>query len=297
MLSFSGIEPDVIAVDQHPDLASGLFARDTFATKEHVRVQHHHAHMAAVMLENGLRPEARVAAVILDGHGYSDDETIWGGEVLVGGYDLCQRIGHLRPIPQPGGDAAAREPGRMATSLLWDGGIDGSVSSAHREAVAELCGRTSISPLTSSAGRLFDGVAALLGVAPAVQEYEGEAAGLLEAIADPTRDDAYPLPSDGTTLDTRVLVAALVEDRSDIPTRAARFQNGLADGLVEMVADTAERRVVLGGGCMVNRILLRRLVAGLEREGREVLRSQRLPPGDGSISAGQAAVAASMIGG
>jgi hydrogenase maturation protein HypF len=261
-----------------------------------VRVQHHHAHLCAVLVEHGIEPGAAVTGIILDGMGYGPDGTVWGGEVLEGGYHTYRRVGHLRCIPQPGGDQGAIEPARMATSLLTDAGMQDKAPSVFDERIARICGIREVSPLTSSTGRLFDGVAALLGVAPRRQSYEGEAASILEAVADLCCADAYPLPAQGEELDTRVLIAALMEDSAPVPIRAARFHNGLADGLASMALSAGNETIVLGGGCMVNRLLLHRLKGRLEEAGAVVKQPVQLPAGDGGLSAGQAAVAACTVG-
>ena len=184
----------------------------------------------------------------------------------------------------------------MATSLLVDAGIGGAGAPGFEARVVELCAVRAVSPPTSSTGRLFDGVAAILGVAPAVQEYEGEAPARLEAVADRACADAYPLPLVGTELDTRVLVRALVDDRASVPVRAARFHHGLADGLAQAALATGEGVVALGGGALVNRLLRERLISRLSAAGVRVLAATALPPGDGGLSAGQAACAACMLG-
>jgi hydrogenase maturation protein HypF len=293
MLRFGGVAPDVVALDLHPDLATTLIGERIAKQGARIkRVQHHHAHLCGVLVEHGVRPGTVVAGVILDGFGYGADGAIWGGEVLVGEYQGFERAGHLRYVPQPGGDQAAREPGRMATSFLHDAGMGADSSPAYDERIAEICNVRAFSPLTSSVGRLFDGVAAMLGVAPAVQSYEAEAAALLESVADNSVQDAYPLPVVGDQLDTRVLIAALIDDRSPVSVKAARFHNAVADGFARMALGTGCKLAVLSGGCMVNRLLLGRLERSLEASGMTVKRPVSLPPGDGGLSAGQAAAAA-----
>ncbi|MBN2800267.1 MAG: carbamoyltransferase HypF [Deltaproteobacteria bacterium] len=294
MLAFGRVEPEVVACDQHPDLFSTEHALTALSHLPLVRVQHHHAHMAAVMVEHGLGPEDRAVGVILDGLGYAPDGTVWGGEVLVGGYRRVERAAHLRLVPQPGGDQAAREPRRMASALLelagrrehplWD------------PTLAQVGAVRAVSPLTSSAGRLFDGVAALLGLAPTRQAYDAEAPALLEAAADPHERGAYPLPLDGGVLDSAALVGALLDDPAPAPVRAARFHRGLAEGLAAAAATAAGQAgveaVVLGGGSLANQLLFGALCEALERRGLRPLWPTRLPAGDGGLSAGQAAVAA-----
>lgn len=293
MLRFGGVEPDVVALDLHPDLATTLIGERIAKKGARIkRVQHHHAHLCGVLVEHGVAPGTVAAGIILDGFGYGADGAIWGGEVLVGQYQRFERVGHLRYVPQPGGDKAAREPGRMATSFLQDAGMRPDSSPAYDERIAEICQVRAVCPLTSSAGRLFDGVAAILGVAPAVQSYEAEAAALLESVADSSVQDAYPLPVVGDQLDTRVLIAALIDDRSAVSVKAARFHNAVADGFARMALDTGCKLAVLSGGSMVNRLLLGRLERNLEAGGMTVRRPISLPPGDGGLSAGQAAAAA-----
>ncbi len=295
MLAFARLEPEVVAVDLHPDMASSQYGRERFSGTPIHPVQHHHAHMVAVMVEHGLPVNRMATGIILDGFGLGTDGAVWGGEVLRGGYSRVERVAHLRYVPLPGGDRAAVEPYRMATSYLWDAGFDEGSSDAFDSAVAQVAATQRVSPPTSSAGRLFDGVAALLGVAPRRMDFEGEAAARLEALADEEVTDGYPLPLDGEVLDTRGLIRAVMADSAAGPVRAARFINGLADGLVAAAMREETDVVVLGGGCLVNRLLLMRLVFRLRGSGKEVYFPTRLPSGDGGISAGQAACAACAL--
>jgi hydrogenase maturation protein HypF len=294
MLDFARIEPEAVAVDAHPDLSSSLFAGQRFNKVPIYKIQHHHAHMASVLAEHKIATNEQVAGIILDGLGYGLDGELWGGEILLGGYTDFQRAFHLRPVPLPGGDRASKEPTRMATSLLVDAGINRPGLDCYNEQFAQICKIKTVSPLSSSAGRLFDGIAGILGIAPNVQDYEGEAATRLEAVADPDEKGAYPCELDESSLDTRTLVHALVDDNSEIPVRAARFHNGLANGLCAAVQKTGMTTVALAGGCMINRHLARRLIESLEKNKLKVLMPQQLPPGDGGLSAGQAACAACM---
>ncbi|MBI4705211.1 MAG: carbamoyltransferase HypF [Deltaproteobacteria bacterium] len=294
-LEFGRIEPEAVAVDAHPDLHSTLYAEEAFRELPIFRIQHHHAHLAAVLVEHGVAPGVEAAGIVLDGLGWGPDGAIWGGEILRGGYARSERIGHLRYVPQPGGDRAALEPHRMATSLLREAGLGPGASAAYDERIAQICAKRAVSPLTSSTGRLFDAAAAILGVAPREQDFEAEAAARLEAAVDPRCTDAYPLPAEGGVLDTRVLFRALCDDRSELGVRAARFHHGMADGLAAVALGAGCELVALGGGCMANRVLLRRLVGTLRAAGRRVLWPSRLPPGDGGLSAGQAAAAACLL--
>lgn len=293
MVAFAQFTPQTLACDLHPALFTTMWAEDHRRGRQLARIQHHHAHMAAVMVEHGVSPDRDVTALVLDGVGHGLDGTVWGGEVLTGGYAHFQRFAHLRPVPLPGGDSAAREPLRMATALLWDGGFAwADLLGDEVDPIAAICENRQLSPLTSSAGRLIDGVAALLGLSREQQQYEAQAAMALETAADPACRDAYPLHRVGPQLDTRPMVAALLTDGASLGRRAARFHNGLADGLVKAAVSAGNDTVVLAGGCMVNRLLAQRLVEGLTGAGMRVLRARQLPPGDGAISAGQAAVAA-----
>ncbi len=291
MLEFAAVQPDCIALDAHPDLTSTRFAEEAFGQLPLVRVQHHHAHLCAVLAEHGFGPDVRATGVILDGLGWGPDQTVWGGEILRGGYREVQRVAHLRPVPQPGGDRAALEPRRMATSLLLEAGLGTEGRPGFDPAMAQVCSMRAFSPLTSSAGRLFDGAAALLGVAPDRQSYEGEAAMVLESLADHEHTDAYPLPLEGDELDTRPLVEALVHDRSSTPIRAARFHNALAEGFGAAALVGEPELVILGGGCIVNRLLLHRIVTFMRARNVDVRWPETLPAGDGGLSAGQAAIA------
>ncbi|MBW2275879.1 MAG: carbamoyltransferase HypF [Deltaproteobacteria bacterium] len=292
VLEIGRVAPELIAVDLHPDFPSVIYAEQEWAGTPIAEVQHHHAHLAAVLVEHGIDSGACVVGIVLDGFGHGTDGAIWGGEVLCGGYLDFERVAHLRYVAQPGGDRAAVEPARMATSLLVDAELGADAWPGFDPRIAAICGSEGVAPRTSSAGRLFDGAAAILGLAPVRQEYEGEAASLLEVAADPACDDAYCLPVDMGILDSRELIRSLVEDRSSVAVRAARLINGLADGFARAALERGVGQVALGGGCMVNRLLLARLLAKLRGAGADVLLPQRLPPGDGGVSAGQAAVAA-----
>ncbi len=298
------VEPRAIAYDLHPGYHSTRFAMGQDHL-EHVVVQHHHAHIASCMADAG--HEGPVIGVAFDGLGWGDDGTIWGGELLVAdraGYD---RRGWLRPVPMPGGDAATREPWRMAASylqVLGEAGAD-DLAVARRqerwEQVLQLARTGTATPLTSSAGRLFDAVAALLGVRDVVH-YEGQAAIELEQLADPDAPGAYPAPvveNGGHLIEGPELVAAVVADVRagvDRPTIAMRFHRGLAAAIVEwcrrLREETGLATVALSGGVFLNTLLLLRVLDDLEGAGLEVLRHSRVPCNDGGISLGQAAVAA-----
>ena len=285
------VAPEVVAHDLHPDYLSTRFALEHDGV-ELVGVQHHHAHLAACLAEHGQTGPA--VGAIYDGTGYGTDGTVWGGELLRGGLDSFERVGALHPVRMPGGEAAIRQPWRMACA--WLVAADAAPPPTLRDRsgwdqVAELARTGVASPLTTSVGRLFDAVAALCGVRDEVN-YEGQAAIELEAACDPAEKGAYPL---GPDLDARELVGAVVADlghRVEVGVVAARFHNPLAAATAEACMRAGEGSVVLAGGVFANRRLLERTRALLERSGLRVLVPERLPPGDGGISYGQAAVAA-----
>jgi hydrogenase maturation protein HypF len=300
------VEPEVVAHDLHPEYLSTKYALELDGVALE-GVQHHHAHVASCLADNG--EQGPVIGVAFDGLGYGTDGTIWGGELLVADLEGFRRAGHLRVVPMPGGAAAIREPWRMAAAWL-DAALGGQVPdrlavvARHRERweqVLALARSGTASPPTSSAGRLFDAVAAILGVRDAVN-YEGQAAVELEQLADPAEAAAYPtgLGDAGgpLVLDGTDLVRAVVEELGRgvaPPLIAARFHNGLAAATVAACRALRDgsglQTVALSGGVFQNLLLLERTVAGLERDGFRVLTHSRVPPNDGGISLGQAAVA------
>ena len=303
-----GVDPVLVAHDLHPDYLSTVHALG-IGDVEHLAVQHHHAHLAAVLAEHG-EPGPAVGA-IFDGAGLGSDKTVWGGEVLAGTLSSAERLGHLEPVRLPGGDAAAHEPWRMACA--WLAAVEGgppaiprplrrTVSERAWRDVCELV-RTGLgSPLTTSAGRLFDAIAAICGIR-AVSAYEGQAAMELESVAASAWPaEPYEIPVGGPDplgLDARPAVAQAAADVSAgiaVPVVAARFHAGMAAATALACAGAAERIgtevAVLAGGVFQNRLLLEATVAGLRTRGLRVLVPHILPPNDGAISFGQAAVAA-----
>jgi hydrogenase maturation protein HypF len=306
------VAPAVVAHDLHPDyLSTGYaLARDGV---EHVGVQHHHAHLAACLAEHGETGPA--VGAILDGSGFGLDGTVWGGEILVGGLDGFTRAGHLHPVRLPGGDQAVRQPWRMACAWLVAAGegepdappaippaLAGAVDAARWRAIARLARGGAAAPVTTSAGRLFDAVAALCGLRATVT-YEGQAAAELEAACDPHERGAYPLPvGAGAVLDARETVRAVARDVAagvGAGVVAARFHRALADATaracVEVAARAGTELAVLSGGVFQNVRLLELTAGRLEAAGLRVLVPERLPPNDGGISFGQAAVAAATV--
>lgn len=295
------IKPEVVAHDLHPEYLSTKYAKELTGV-ELVGVQHHHAHIASCLADNGR--DGPVLGVAFDGTGYGTDGTIWGGEFLLADLTGFDRLAHFAPVPMPGGTAAIKQPWRMALSYL---GSDDPVAldvfrrnEATWETVASLARKGLNSPMTSSAGRLFDAVAALLGVRDAVN-YEGQAAIELEQIADPGEADGYRAEITGgerLLVDGRALVLAAAGDLRagvGVPVIAARFHNGVADvvtrtchRLREMTRVTT---VALSGGVFQNLLLLERTVDSLTDNGFEVLTHSRVPANDGGISLGQAVIA------
>ncbi|MBN1178757.1 MAG: carbamoyltransferase HypF [Anaerolineae bacterium] len=304
------IEPQTIVCDMHPGYLTTQWATGhipnglSFAVPHVTFVQHHHAHIAACMAENGLTGERPVIGVALDGTGYGSDGAIWGGEVLVADYAGFRRVAHLAYLPLPGGDAAIRRPYRTALAALWAAEIPwdedlppvASAPPAERAVLARQLERGVNVVPASSAGRLFDVVSALAGVCQQIS-YEAQAAIELEALVE---DDpgAYPFDfHDGEIDPAPVLRAAVADLRAGVPVGAisARFHNGLAlavrDVCCQVREETGLDEVALSGGVFQNVTLLGRTVPLLEAAGFRVYRHRLVPPNDGCIALGQAVVA------
>ncbi len=301
------IEPEVVAHDLHPDYHSTRHA-ETLGELPHVAVQHHHAHLASCLAENGVRGEA--IGVIFDGLGYGADGHIWGGEFLVGGFAGYRRAGHFAYVPMPGGDAATREPLRMALSYLFhafgenlpDLPLLNRVPKQELGLYRQMIARGINSPLTSSCGRLFDAVAALVGLRDRVS-YEGQAALELEmAIDGQGEDGSYPfeIEPEGEMLvfNPATVIRAVVADIRDgkgAGMISARFHNTLALVVREVCQgirqETGLDGVALSGGVFQNCTLTERVVSLLEGEGFRVFTHSLVPPNDGGLALGQAAVA------
>jgi hydrogenase maturation protein HypF len=285
------VAPEVVAHDLHPEYLSSKYALEREGV-ELVGVQHHHAHLAACLAEHGERGPA--VGAIYDGAGYGTDGTVWGGELLVGGLTEFARAAHLWPVRLPGGDRAVREPWRMACAWLEECGLPPPASRPDAwDAVASMCRSGFGAPVTTSAGRLFDAVAALCGLRGEVT-YEGQAAIELEAACDPSEGGAYPMPG----LDARETIACVVRDlAAGVPVGAiaTRFHRGLASATAAAIEALGQPLAVLSGGVFQNRVLLELTTEALEARGVRVLVPRLLPPNDGGISYGQAAVAASRL--
>jgi hydrogenase maturation protein HypF len=353
LVDFFRVVPDIVACDLHPDYASTRSAERLAASwgVPLVRVQHHHAHVAACMAEHRL--EGPVLGLSWDGTGYGTDGTIWGGEALeCAGWDtekgtgpICRngpkgashkldlspfpfrRVAHLRTFSLPGGDRAVREPRRSGLALLFEimgpaaaeiarpwfapgataltPGPSSGTGEGRLDRLVQLLARPRLCPRTSSLGRLFDGVAALCGL-PGVISFEGQAAMALEFAADPDCDEAYPFPLTGdgpAVADWEPLVRAILADRSaGVPPGrvSARFHNALAELAVSIARrwqpSAGSAAVVLSGGCFQNALLAGRVRSRLTKAGFAVYTHGQVPPNDGGIALGQAAIAARWLG-
>jgi len=317
-------EPVAVAHDLHPDYPSTRWALETIggdeagwksllAGKPTVEVQHHHAHLASCLAEHHI--EGRALGVTWDGTGYGTDGTVWGGEFLLG--DTCDftRVARLRPFSLPGGDAAVKEPRRVALALLWemwgeevldreDLAPVRAISTGDRRLLGSMLAKGVRSPQTTSAGRLFDAVAALVDVRQSVS-FEGQAAMALEFIASEAENGTYPIEvrsvADGgeiLELDWEPLIREVIEDSQrgiDAGIIGARFHNTLVEAIVAVAQEVGEPRVVLTGGCFQNRLLTERAAHRLRESGLDVLVHRQVPANDGGISLGQIAVATARL--
>ncbi|MGI8813757.1 MAG: carbamoyltransferase HypF [Pseudonocardia sp.] len=298
------VHPELLVHDLHPEYLSTKYAHEQ--ADEHgvelLGVQHHHAHLASCLADNGVA--GPVIGIACDGLGYGCDQQLWGGEIMTVSLAGYERLAHLEPVPMPGGAAAVREPWRMAAAYLSVGGLRVPSELARRQGerwgqVASMLAAGVNSPPTSSAGRLFDAVAALIGLRDRVN-YEGQAAIELEQLAWRWTGPAegYQARLDGPLLRGTDLVRGVLEDLAagcDRTLIAARFHAGLVDLLARAAAavraSTGLEVVALSGGVFQNALLLTGLCARLEADGFGVLTHSRVPPNDAGISLGQVAVA------
>jgi hydrogenase maturation protein HypF len=282
-LQMLAVEPEVVAYDLHPEYLATKWALEQEA--ELVGVQHHHAHAAACLAEHG--EEGPALALVFDGTGFGTDGTLWGGELLRCDLGSFERLAHLEPIPLPGGESAIREPWRIAAAHLERAGLP-----VRWEGWAQV--RESLKldpPLSSGMGRLFDAVAAILGVRETVS-YEGQAAIELEHLAGDAAADPYPWRFGDTTELVTTCYAELERGRPPAEI-AARFHETVAAASAQACAEAAEpHTVVLSGGTFQNLRLIDSTRRRLEGLGFRVLSHRLVPPNDGGISYGQAAVAA-----
>ncbi len=312
------ITPEVVAHDLHPDYLSSVYAAGLHGVPL-VAVQHHHAHMASCMAENGL--DGETLGVVFDGIGYGLDGTIWGGEFLFGDYRAFRRVGHFRTVPMPGGDAAVKEPLRMVISYLYDICGNGlyempvpclaEVGERDRNLFLKMLERGINSPLTSSCGRLFDAVAAMAGLRSRIS-YEGQAAIELEALAEEAETETetemmiYPYSiassADDLVLDMRLMIRAIVHDLELDEPRSAiarRFHNTVARATADVCEKVREahgvNRVVLSGGSFQNKLLSEGVCNDLAARGFEVFTHRLVPPNDGGLALGQAVIAGQQL--
>ena len=304
--------PRILAHDLHPRYFSTRYAREQEGVRL-IEVQHHHAHVAACLAENG-RMDTCIG-LALDGTGYGPDGTVWGGEVLVADLKGFTRVGHLAPVRLPGGEAAIRSPARMAAAYLYAAygenflgvaeKLDLSFPDLERHLLQKQLATGWHSPITTSAGRLFDAVAAAMGICRQ-RTYEGQPALELEMAADPEDEGLYApkihKTAQGLVLDTPAIFRGAVSDRlagRDQAAIAGRFHQSLARGLTEMCLllreQTGLNLVALSGGVFQNGLLMS-LKSRLEQQGFEVLTHSLVPPNDGCLSLGQVAMAAARLG-
>jgi len=306
------VKPQIVATDMHPLYLSTRYAKTLGLPV--LEVQHHHAHIASVMADNGRSDH--VIGLACDGTGYGEDKAVWGCEILDAGFDGYARLGHLRYVPLPGGDAAAKDADRSAYSHLLEAfesdtaipkvAVLERLDAEKQRLIREMIRKAVNSPLTSSLGRLFDAASAIANVAHTAV-YEGQPAIEFEAIAARRIDDAYPFGieecRESFLIDARPLIRALAEEAAagvDVSIISARFHNTVAAFLVESAKRaremTGHKTVALGGGVFQNDYLLKRLVKALRKEKFEVLVHRQVPTNDGGIALGQAAIAAAAAG-
>lgn len=332
--------PEIVAIDSHPEYLASKLAREAIVPDPDrlkskkimgdpkpaglmetglknarlIEVQHHHAHVASCMADNGLEANhPPVLGVVFDGLGFGDDGTIWGGEFLLADYRRATRIGHLKTATLPGGVMAIRQPWRNLVASLASSGVnvaeDGTAGIAALNgkpvaAMQQMIAKGINSPVSSSAGRLFDAVAAALGIAPDTLSYEGEAAILLEAQAAALQDEkgGYRFavkPGECAELDPTPMWQALLDDirrGEQVGIMAYRFHAGLAQGVADMIdvlraQCPKQAKVVLSGGVFQNRLLLELTVTNIRKAGFDVLVQRQVPANDGGLALGQAVVA------
>lgn len=308
--------PAAVAVDLHPDYCASRFGAALAAERDLplIAVQHHHAHIAAVMAEHGWPLESGpVIGVALDGLGHGEDGTVWGAEILLCDYRTSRRLARLKPIPLAGGDAANREPWRVLLAhldaALGPEAVPASLFTGRPAATLRaMIARGLNAPMASSAGRLFDAMAALLGLAPPRLSFEGEAAMALQAVAE-TAGDAAPYPfgcietGELTEIDPAPMWRAACADLAAARAPgviARRFHAGVAEAFAGLALSLAARHgaraIALSGGVCQNALLLEMLVARLEPSGRTLLLPGEVPANDGGLALGQAAIAAARLG-
>lgn len=284
----------IVAHDLHPDFPNTRHAQSLGLPT--LAVQHHHAHVASVQAEHGVMEP--VVGLALDGFGLGPGNQSWGGELLLVDGVGYERLGHLSPLAQPGGDAAARQPWRMAAAALHEMGLTGLIAERFKDrpgsgVIGQMLAQGVNAPYTSSAGRLFDAACGLLDVMP-VAEFEGQAPMALEKLVRHPKTLADGFRIDGETLSFLPLLRRLNGMKAD--DGADLFHGTLALGLARFASQAARSRhvgaIVLSGGCFMNKVLSDLVHGHLTKDGFRVLMAQRLPPGDGGLALGQAWIAA-----
>ena len=302
------IQPEAIGYDLHPDYVSTKYAieRSTQEQLPRYPIQHHHAHLAAALIENDLPAQQNIMGLIFDGTGYGLDGTIWGGEVLIGNVLDFKRVFYLKPMPLPGGEAAIRKPARMALSTLWAYGLHWedhlfpvkALSATELATLEHQLVHNINTPSTSSMGRLFDAISALIGVRERIT-YEAQAAIELEALADQDEVGYYAWRMDDSQINIKPLLQAVLKDLADhvgVRVISARFHNTIVQLSLEIA--TAIRKtyginqVALSGGVWQNQFLIRKTFRALEKEGFSPCIHRYLPPNDGCVAFGQALITA-----
>lgn len=303
--------PKRIACDLHPDYLSTRYAvnRAENEQKPLLFVQHHHAHLAACLAENGWNDNRPVIGLLYDGTGMGSDGAIWGGEVFVGGFADFQRHYHLKYVPLVGGDLAVRKPARMALAYLWTNGYEWdssfpcaqSLCMEDRTVIRSQLEKEINSPPTSSMGRLFDAVSAFLGVRQEVN-YEGQAAIELENIVDHSERGCYPIEINVNEMDTKPLWGELIHDMQSgtaLSIMAARFHNSIVQLSLSVSVNLRNlhgiNTVALSGGVWQNKVLLTRTISLLQNNNFDVLWHKNIPANDGGVAYGQACIAAHSI--
>jgi len=320
-----GISPEIIAYDIHPNYLATRYALDRAQSEglTAIGTQHHHAHIAACMADNEYSGGNPVIGICFDGTGFGEDGAIWGGEILLADYKTSRRFAHLRYAPLPGGDAAIREPWRMALSWLHTAGLGWpedlpvvqyassiqteGLPAAPLQVISHQLSTGVNAPRTSSMGRLFDSVSSLLGLCQII-DYEAEAAITLEKAADLQESASYPFKILSTgedfprEIDPALMFVEMLHDLRNgvsVPAIAARFHNTIAWMVVAVCQEIrwlyGLDEVALSGGVWNNRTLLSRIVPLLQKDGFRVLLHRRVSTGDAGLALGQSAIAGSLL--
>jgi hydrogenase maturation protein HypF len=292
-------EPDIIVCDSHPDYVSSQYAKAQNLPL--IKVQHHYAHLLSCLADNNLKPP--ILGVTWDGTGYGDNNTIWGGEFLLLKDNKYQRIAHFSPVKLPGGEQAVKDPRRIALSLLYE--IFGSenipklpfletVSIKELTLVKTMLSRNLNTPLTSSVGRLFDGVSAMMGICEKIS-FEGQGAISLEyIIGDSETDKSYPYEITGSSfplvINWQLIIKSIIEDiltQKSHQKISAKFHNTLVEIIINISQKSQEKNILLTGGCFQNQYLIERAILRLKQENFCPFWHHNVPPNDGGIALGQ----------